>query len=48
MAMHLGKNPGFMDPFIKAKGVQNAYFPLFIPESFLKRKKNMLKVLLRN
>jgi prolyl-tRNA synthetase len=30
---------GFMDPFIKAKGVQNAYFPLFIPESFLKKEK---------
>ncbi len=29
----------FMDPFIKAKGVQNAYFPLFIPESFLKKEK---------
>jgi len=29
----------FMDPFIKEKGVQNAYFPLFIPESFLKKEK---------
>jgi len=30
---------GFMDRFIKEKGVQNAYFPLFIPESFLKKEK---------
>ena len=30
---------GFMDKFIKEKGVQNAYFPLFIPESFLKKEK---------
>ncbi len=29
----------FMNPFIKEKGVQNAYFPLFIPESFLKKEK---------
>lgn len=29
----------FMDKFIKEKGVQNAYFPLFIPESFLKKEK---------
>jgi len=28
-----------LDAKIKAKGVQNAYFPLFIPESFLKREK---------
>ncbi|OGC52827.1 proline--tRNA ligase [candidate division WWE3 bacterium RIFCSPHIGHO2_01_FULL_43_9] len=28
-----------LDEKIKAKGVQNAYFPLFIPESFLKREK---------
>lgn len=27
----------FMDPLIKAHGVANAYFPLFIPESYLKR-----------
>lgn len=27
----------FMDKLIKEKGVQNAYFPLFIPESFLKK-----------
>ncbi len=27
----------FMDRLIKEKGVQNAYFPLFIPESFLKK-----------
>lgn len=29
----------FMNKFIKEKGVQNAYFPLFIPESFLKKEK---------
>lgn len=28
-----------LDEKIKAKGVQNAYFPLFIPESFLKKEK---------
>lgn len=27
------------DEMIKAKGIKNAYFPLFIPESFLKREK---------
>jgi prolyl-tRNA synthetase len=30
---------GFMDRLIKEKGVKNAYFPLFIPESFLKKEK---------
>ena len=29
-----------MDPKIKAKGVGNAYFPLFIPMSFLEKEKN--------
>ncbi|MBU1970709.1 proline--tRNA ligase [Patescibacteria group bacterium] len=29
-----------LDEQIKAKGMQNAYFPLFIPESFLKREKD--------
>lgn len=29
----------FMDKEIKAKGVENAYFPMFIPESFLKKEK---------
>jgi prolyl-tRNA synthetase len=29
----------FMDKRIKEKGVQNAYFPIFIPESFLKKEK---------
>lgn len=33
------KIQSFMDPFIKEKGVQNAYFPIFIPESFLKKEK---------
>jgi len=29
----------FMDPLIKERGVWNAYFPLFIPEQFLKKEK---------
>lgn len=29
----------FMDPLIKEKGVKNAYFPIFIPERFLKKEK---------
>jgi len=29
----------FMNPLIKEKGVKNAYFPLFIPESFLNKEK---------
>lgn len=29
-----------MDPMIKAKGVDNAYFPIFIPMSFLEKEKN--------
>ncbi len=33
----------FMDPLIKKHGVQNAYFPLFIPESFLHREKEHVK-----
>ena len=33
------KIQAFLDPLIKAHGVQNAYFPLFIPESFLNREK---------
>lgn len=30
----------FMDQKIKARGVENAYFPLFIPESLLKKEKD--------
>lgn len=30
----------YMDPMIKSRGVQNAYFPLFIPESYLQREKD--------
>ncbi|MEI8067414.1 MAG: proline--tRNA ligase [Candidatus Shapirobacteria bacterium] len=33
----------YMDKFIKEKGVQNAYFPIFIPESFLKKEKEHVK-----
>lgn len=29
----------YMDPLIKKHGVENAYFPLFIPESFLNRER---------
>ncbi|MBI4101118.1 proline--tRNA ligase [Candidatus Microgenomates bacterium] len=29
-----------MDPMIKAQGVQNAYFPMFIPTSLLEKEKN--------
>ena len=29
----------FMDPLIKEHGVKNAYFPLFIPESYLNKEK---------
>ncbi len=29
----------YMDPLIKKHGVENAYFPLFIPEKFLNREK---------
>lgn len=29
----------FMDPLIKEKGVENAYFPLFIPEKYLEMEK---------
>src|SRR5258708_5218650 len=32
-----------MDKEIKAKGVDNAYFPLFIPESLLKKEKDHLE-----
>ena len=32
-----------MNKLIKAKGVENAYFPLFIPESLLNREKKHLK-----
>lgn len=32
-----------MDPLIKALGVDNVYFPLFIPESLLSREKKHLK-----
>lgn len=32
-----------LDEKIKAKGVTNAYFPLFIPESFLKKEKEHVK-----
>jgi prolyl-tRNA synthetase len=33
----------FLDKLIKEKGVKNAYFPIFIPESFLKREKEHVK-----
>ncbi|MBI4358982.1 MAG: proline--tRNA ligase [Candidatus Nealsonbacteria bacterium] len=33
------KIQAFLDGLIKARGVKNAYFPLFIPESYLKKEK---------
>lgn len=36
-----------LDARFKATGVENVYMPLFIPESFYRRKRTMLKVLLR-
>ena len=36
-----------LDKMFKETGHVNAYFPLFIPESFLKKKQNMLKDLRR-
>ncbi|MDP2951557.1 MAG: proline--tRNA ligase, partial [bacterium] len=32
-----------LDKMLKEKGVENAYFPLFIPEEFLKREKEHIK-----
>src|SRR5487761_1639909 len=32
-----------MDPQIKASGTENAYFPIFIPNSFLEREKHHLE-----
>lgn len=29
----------YMDPLIKAAGVDNAYFPMFIPESLINKEK---------
>ncbi|PIV52020.1 proline--tRNA ligase [Candidatus Falkowbacteria bacterium CG_4_10_14_0_2_um_filter_36_22] len=37
------KMVGILDNMIKGKGVANAYFPLFIPESFLKREAEHVK-----
>jgi len=34
---------GFLDAEFKATGVQNAYFPLFIPESYLEREKDVVE-----
>ena len=34
---HLGADAGRVDGRIKAAGAENAYFPLFIPESYLRR-----------
>lgn len=32
----------FMDKYIKEKGIENAYFPMFIPESLLQKEKDHL------
>ena len=37
-----------LDKMFKETGHQNAYFPLFIPKSFLRRRKRMQKDLQRN
>lgn len=37
-----------MDVRFRETGHRNAYFPMFIPESFFKRKKSMLKGLILN
>ena len=37
-----------LNTMIEDSGHENAYFPLFIPKVFLKKKQNMLKVLLKN
>jgi prolyl-tRNA synthetase len=34
---------GFLDAKFKSTGVQNAYFPLFIPESYLEREKDVVE-----
>jgi prolyl-tRNA synthetase len=34
---------GFLDAKFKRTGVQNAYFPLFIPESYLEREKDVVE-----
>jgi prolyl-tRNA synthetase len=34
---------GFLDANFKSTGVQNAYFPLFIPESYLEREKDVVE-----
>ncbi|WP_224332376.1 proline--tRNA ligase [Haloprofundus halobius] len=34
---------GYLDEKFKATGVQNAYFPLFIPESYLEREKDIVE-----
>ncbi len=33
----------YLDGWFKADGVQNAYFPLFIPESYLQKEKNVIE-----
>ena len=37
-----------LDRMFKATGHQNAYFPLFVPKSLLRRKRKMLKDSLKN
>ncbi|MFB6209902.1 MAG: proline--tRNA ligase [Halobacteriales archaeon] len=34
---------GYLDGWFKETGVQNAYFPLFIPESYLEREKDIVE-----
>ena len=37
-----------LDKMFKESGHENAYFPLFVPKAYLKQRKRMLKVLLKN
>ncbi|MFB6281445.1 MAG: proline--tRNA ligase, partial [Haloferacaceae archaeon] len=34
---------GHLDPMFKSTGVQNVYFPMFIPESYLEREKDIVE-----
>jgi len=38
----------YLDKLIKDRGVKNAYFPLFIPMSYLQKEKDLLMVVVKN
>ena len=49
MDLHLWENMrDALDKMFKDTGHVNAYFPLFIPKSFLSKEEHMWKVLQRN